>query len=554
MSSNTLTFTCIGNDASALAALHQRLTAAIGTEAEQWPEPLRSAFDDWERPYVTSASLHGQTLRFVIDSSSGDELEKSHFQALHAAGAEHIRVRTFYSQVGETKTIHIHGGKRIAAKLFPQPPLTEGERLYELVLEGKDTALAKEIKAGASPDAIVDGKPLLVHVARASLEKSFRALLDAQAALAPCLPWVQEVAAAIQSYGGGENETFLHTLISAPGADAAALWRSNELMRVLSRFPRQLAWLLAQDGVDVNAMLISDEVPPQEMGSLLFNSVELFEDSAETLDVLAAHGARSIRPTTMPDQRRIDRLYWRCRDAETIPQMAAAGVNLDTPVWNDFPLLRNLMRRPCAGLRPLTMANALLDAGASADFWMKPDDFRHEVLSNLFTAKDRVSSQSFPTEEDPPFDVTRDGALIVDFMRGLLERGLDANMEVTLTLTVMVLSRRLEQDIRYPRIRYRGPLLGAIACLLCGRGSDMRPLCLPLVELLMQHGASPQADAVAVTGPWQGGFSDVYLHGQWPGHTWHFASEGSVLERLRQRQADEPDDVDAQVIAALEQT
>lgn len=549
MSANTLTFTCIGPDVPALTALHQQLEAAIGVEAEQWPQPLQGCFEDWEKPYVMSASLRGQTLRFVIDGSAHDEFEKPNIQALHAAGAEHIRVRIWYGQVGETQTQHLHGGKRVPAKSFPAPTLSEGERLYELVLESKDAALAKEIRAGASPDAVVDGKPLFVHVAKARMEKSMGALFDAKVGLGQCLPWAQEIAGAMKDHGGNKSEAMLRALISAPGAQAAALWRAGEVLRPLSKFPEQLAWLMAQDGVDVNAMLHSDEAPPQDMGSLLFNSVEFFEDDPAVLAALAARGARSIAPAGMSAQRRIDRMYWGYRDAETVAQLAAAGVDLNTPTWGEHPLLRSLLRSPCVGQRPLTLATELLRAGASADFWMDPVAFQREVLTTAFNAHDRVLLRDCMADGDLPFDMARDGALIVELMRGLLAQGLDANMEVSLSM--MALGRR-GQDIRHPRLNYRGSLLGAVACVLCGRGSDMRPICLPLVKLLLAHGASPDAGAARVSGPSTQTLWDIYIHGDWPLNTGGFADTGSVLERLRQRQAQAPDEIDAAVLAALE--
>ncbi len=550
MSSNTLNFTCIGNDAQALETLHRQLQAAIGMDCDQWAAPLQAAFDDWNEPSVLSASLRGQTLRFLMDTASSDHLEKHHCQALHAAGAEHIRVRIFFGQVGETQTLYFHGGRRASAKLFPAPTLTEGERLYELVLDQKDAALAKEIKAGASPDEVVDGKPLVVHVAEAHLEKSLQALMMAKAALTPCLPWAHEVAAAIGSYGGKKSEAWLQALIEAEGADPAALWRSAGVVATLCKYPKVLAKLLARDGVDVNAMLVSDEEPHMEMGSLLFNSRELFEDDPAVLAVLTRHGARSIVQPDMPDETRLHRTLMGSRDADTVAQLVASGVNLDSPLGRGDTLLRSLLRHPYSGgARMLTMANELLQAGASADVFLQPDGFRREVLEPLFNATGRIAWRRFAPEGSEHFEVARDGGLVVEFMRGLLARGLDADLEVT--FKAMVLGFR-GPDTRYPPVRYRGPLLGAIACLLCGRGSDLRPLCLPLVELLLQHGASRDATAVAVSGRWQPNYDDMYLHGEWPGNAWEFAPEGSVLERLRQRQAQAPDAVDAKLIAMLE--
>lgn len=238
MSSNILTFTCVGADSLKLSVLHGHLAAAVGRYADQWPAPLQDCFDGWEEPFVASASLRGETLRFVLDSSSGDELERTHIQALHDAGATSIRVRIWYGQVAETRTLHYQAGKKIAAKAFPAPTLTEDERLLELLLEGKEAAFAKAIHGGAPHNAVVDGLPLLVHAAKARLGKAVSALLDAGADLVACLAWIDEVAEVIQSHGGGKTPALLRALIASPQADPAALWRSEPLLRVLCEHPR----------------------------------------------------------------------------------------------------------------------------------------------------------------------------------------------------------------------------------------------------------------------------------------------------------------------------
>ena len=111
--------------------------------------------------------------------------------------------------------------------------------------------------------------------------------------------------------------------------------------------------------------------------------------------------------------------------------------------------------------------------------------------------------------------------------------------------------------VEYLRVRVfnsqvgESAVLGAIACLVCGRGSALRPLCLPLVELLLSHGAWPHGAVERVTGPWQGGFDDVGVEGDWTQVAGDFQDTGTVLERLLQRQAQAPDPIDAAVIAAL---
>ncbi|RYF22759.1 MAG: hypothetical protein EOO33_14955 [Comamonadaceae bacterium] len=88
--------------------------------------------------------------------------------------------------------------------------------------------------------------------------------------------------------------------------------------------------------------------------------------------------------------------------------------------------------------------------------------------------------------------------------------------------------------------------------MICGRGSALRPLCLPLAELLLAHGASPHGAAERVEGPWEGGFDDIGVEGDWTQIAGDFQATGTVLERLVARQAQAPDAIDAQLIAALQ--
>lgn len=554
MSSNILTFTCIGTDASALTALHRHLTAAIGQNSEQWPEPLLACFEDWESPFVTSTSLRGETLRFVLDSSSGDELEKSHLQALHAAGATHVRVRTWYGQVAETRTAYFSAAKKVAAKAFPTPTMTPEEQLLELLLDGKEAPFVKAIKDGASPDAVVDGKPLLVHACKAQLGKAVQALFAAGVDPVACLAWIDDVADAINSHGGKKTPALLRQLVEAPQADPAALWRSRQLLFALCEHPELLEVLASREGVDVNAQIPSPRDPKELWGSLLFDSVNVFKDKPEVLAVLEKFGARSVPPPTMSDSRRLERLFWSERDAGTIAELAVAGVNLDVPLWEDrsISLLRHLLRSSMRGVRELTLANELLAAGASADFWMDPHAFQQEVRG-IFDGQDRLRFAGIELAmNDRPFEPERDGGLIVEFMAGLLARGLDASMTVTLRL-MKLKSHGRDWDYRYSPHRWQGPLIGAVALFLCGRGTELRSICVPLVELLIRHGASPDVAGELLERRPDEHLWDLHLHGDGTVEDWiNHPATGTVRERLRQRQAAAPDEIDAALLALMD--
>lgn len=544
MSANTYTFTCIGSDAVALGRLLALLQAAMQAPDAALSEPLDRLFEYWDAPMVTSASLLGTTLRCTVDTSAHDPLEKPQILAWHAAGAEYLRVQVFNSQVGESATTYYHAGKRIAAKAFPKPVLSEGERLHELVLEAKDGALAKEVKAGASPNATADGVPIVLVALRAGLVKSVRALHDAKVDWSACLPWAAEVADLIGACGGNQREAMLSGLLHAPGADLPALSRLERVARPVSAHPRLLQWLLAQRGVDVNALLVNDHTG-QATGSLLFHSVEFFQDRADVLKVLAACGARSVPPAQMSDVERLNRMCMGYRDAQTPAQLAAAGVDLDTPVWRDYPALRLVMRNYTGGLRYLRLAQDLLEAGVGEDCWRDPLVFEEEVLErllNVYWYEPGNVGGKLVSRLDADACQT-----LIDTLRRLLERGLGAGMEVSMDVDDL---ETRHQGVSPPRACFTGSLVGAVAGLLCVRGSLLRPLCLPLVELLLANGADPHAPCQRVIH--SRGRTHMWGWGNWPELDVSWPDGTSVLAYLQQRQAQVPDAIDAAVIAAMQ--
>ena len=544
MSANTYSFTCTGSDAAALAQLHALLKAAMQAPGCALHEPLERIFQYWDGPVVMSASLLGTTLRCTVDTSAHDPLEKPQILAWHAAGADYLRVHVFNSQVGESSTTYYHAGKRIPAKAFPKPVLSEGERLYELVLEAKDSALAKEVKAGASPNATADGVPIMVLALRAGLVKSVRALHDAKVDWSACLPWAAEVADLIGACGGNQREAMLSGLLHASGADLPRLSRLERVVRPVSTHAKLLQWLLAQPGVDVNALLVDDQ-SGQETGSLLFHSVEFFEDRADVLKVLTTSGARSVPPAQMSDVERLTRMCRGYRDAQTPAQLAAAGVDLETPLWREYPALRMVMRNYTGALVDLRLANDLLDAGAGVDYWKNPEAFQEEVVEPLLTVywyEPSNASSKLASRLD-----ANACQIVIDTLRRVLDRGVSAAMGVSLQVDDLETRHEGESP---PSACYVGSLLGAVAGLLCVRGSMLRPLCLPLVTLLLENGADPHAPCRRGIHLWARG--RIWGWGNWPELHDPWPEGMSVLAYLQQRQAEMPDAIDAAVIEAMQ--
>lgn len=538
MSANTFTLTCIGDEA-ALSVLHGKLQAAIVADStDNWPAPLDSVFEDWDRPSIRSASVRGATLRCMIHTSTSDGLELWQVLALHAAGVEYLRARVFNSQVGETDTTYYQAGKKIKAKAFPKLELSESERLYALVEEDKDTALAKEIKAGASVDAVIDGMPLFVHVLRNGMEKSVRAMADAKVDMGLCLPCASEVAENIHIYAGGKREALLAALLEQPAANLPVLARSAQFMRAVCVHPKLLKWLLAQDGVDPSARLYEDEA---EVGSLLFHSVEFFENRAEVLKVLHAAGARSVPMSDMTETIRLERTLRGYRDADTPAELIAAGVDLNQPLWRDYSILRLSMDSYMYTHRELQLMTDLMDVGANTNYWMDADALQQEVLKPLFSAYWYVNE--FEDRGCIRLDEARAQGILGIFGR-LLERGLNAKMSVSFSVRDATKMNEVEMP-------YKGSLLGAVACVLCSRGSSLRPLCLPLVELLLSHGADPEATGLLSTDHLGRNRIKIWVDGDEFAVGTPWSEETSILSFLRQRQTEVPDEIDAMVIEAM---
>lgn len=547
MSATTYTLTLIDKDAAALTRLQAMLCDARDAAGDRLAELLPSVFGTWDQPRVLSVSLFGNTLRCKIDASAHDTLEPAQILALQAVGPQHLKVTSFNSQDGEASTRCFKDGKPIAAKAFPQPMMSEGDRLLVLVQDAKDAALVKEIKGGASPNAIADGEPLVLHALRAGMLKAAKAMVDAGLDWSACLPWAPELADLIRSSGDPKAAELLGALLRAPGANLPELARLHEVMGAVSQHPKLLRWLLAEPGVDVNARL-KHASSGQETGSLLFHSVEFFDDRADVLKVLTAADARSVAPLHASDADRLHRLLRGYRDAESLSELRAAGVDLETSLrGDDSPLLSEVMRHYGGSARERRLVLELLDAHVRADFWLAPKTFVEDVLVPLLDVY-RFTPTLQHGEVRSEFDAEAARSILA-IVEALLARGLDANLRVALQTDDL----RTRHDAEAPpTVFFSGNLVSAVGGLLCVRGSLTRALCLPLVELLVSHGASCDTPCERSAQGWQR--ARVWTWGNWPelGEEW---LEGSSLsDHLRRRQAQAPDEVDAALLALMPST
>ncbi|WP_448680779.1 hypothetical protein [Pseudomonas nicosulfuronedens] len=469
MSENVFTLTCLHPDAQVLAELHEKLVCAREIpDPGQWPAPLNAVFGEWEQPCIEKLSLRGNTLRMSLQATSEDDLEGAQFRELTLAGAMHIRCHAWYSRVGETRCTFYSAGKRSSAKSFPDFSGNDAERLLMLIEDGDDKAVAKAIKSGADFRASVDRLPLFVHIAiQRELRKSIQACFSMGLNAADCQPHAEHMLLAVQESGIRQSQKLISVLLaSLTSQQAQAIWCNYRVINSLRPTARMLEGLLAS-GADVNAQLIIENAPVDEIyrGSLLFNSVELFEDDPQLVAVLQRHGAMSIPPPHISETSRMWRMLTAQRDADTPSQLAASGINLggQLPGSNETALEFALRRGR------LALAVALLDAGAPFGRVVEPKYFQSRLIENLLQ----------------PFSDTHAGhgyhLLLVEIMQRLLAEGLPVDLLTKATIN----GRRASQHF--------GTLLGVLP-LLCPPGSALHPVVMPLSRLLLLHGADPHAE------------------------------------------------------------
>lgn len=461
MSSNTFTWMCVGSDPQAIAALHAQMSEAMALPPEQWSPALQSIVGDWDAPQMCEVGMLGTSaLRCVIDTSAHDELEAAQRQALQAAGVEYLRSQVFYGQAGEREVKYYQGKKSISAKLFPMPPLPEAERLHALLLDGNSTAFAKEVKAGANPNAIVQGVPLYVQALM--VHNSMVSAIDkAPIDWSLCLPWVEEVVCAIANTEHRQAERMLREIFALPQLDVATLARNQRVLYALRYVPGALLFLLQRPGVDINARLQTEGA--ETMGSLWFHSVEILgKDNDVLLDALARMGARSVPPLQQSDWDRLYRMVMFYRDADTPAQLVAEGIDLNEVLQDtDVTALQYGFQGRWNSQR-LALALDMIQHGAHMRAWTPPEVFQNAILAPMF----HISFFSAETAQEtgyetPGIEVEQDGAAILAIWRNLLEQGLHPNMSLKI--------HAWHIGSRKGHWEYTGGLLGLVCCVAARR-------------------------------------------------------------------------------------
>lgn len=193
-------------------------------------------------------------------------------------------------------------------------------------------------------------------------------------------------------------------------------------------------------------------------GSLLFESVDLFNDDPELVALLQSHGAKDIPPEIFYSNRRLGRMLEGRRGAETIEEILSdTGVDLNAIVGGSPAAIYALRSKPSISLR-------LIKAGASIDEWLGPryiEDFVRHLAGNNANSLDEGEAQA-----------------VVEIFKLLLSSGQDASARCKAYIYV---SGSL-------RVFYDGTLFALLMLFCCVKGNKLASIRLPLAELFIKHG------------------------------------------------------------------
>lgn len=490
MSENYFKVECVAEPKEKLAPLLAELQKLERSGAYQG-----SLLSDWDNPVLTSFALYGNLLLFTLEASSHDMMGKAQVDALHTLGADYIRISAEYTQVGESETICFQAGKKISAKAFPKPILDDAGKAYMFIQDEQDSSLAALIKAGLDPDCIFTGRPLFVHACEHYLEKSIAALLKASVNLSACKPYTREVIYAISALEQQKDRHAVLAGLLAGGADVNEVWLTAE------GFYKDPAMteMLIEAGADINQPF------SEEQGSLLFHSAELFDDNPVLLALLERNGALAIAPEVQYDSDRLERLIYNLRGAETLEQLVAAGIDLNTSVGGEPAVVTALAIKP-------SIALGLILAGADVSQWLEPSYFQGKVLYHL-----ALNDSNRPLDDN-------EAAATLGIFRVLLERGLNPNLAC-------------QAHVYYQSstcFGYAGSLFLLLINFCCADGNKWSGLRKDLAKLLVAHGADINAPGARVTGLLGAPMLSVQLE---PEYVQGFANagSGSLLYHLEQQ-------------------
>lgn len=523
------------------------------------------------------------------DSAQQGSLTSRQLQAWLELGVTFLHYEFCDSQTDYRLTEYYHGLMEISAKEFKSREVStevpDPKKVVTQTKQGADAKVAQAIQRGVDINQIIAGLPLYVHVIRATypLPLAMAALAKQKVDWRLSISYTHQFIEGFLEFPTAKIVPMLKNLFEAAGQDLPQLLRHEAVWHLLLIMPEAMAWICQQEGVDLNAPVLhgslTDEpfgrIEPRSLitkepcncGSILYhiNSVgpalndELARmvnritgnfrrsDIDDCIAQLKQHGAIAIPPQQQSMTQRFISYLKDNEDAVGLPELVTQGLSLTTPLPDGEHPLALAAQYPESWDARIFKINELLNAGAEFEFWTNQDGFQRTVLKYVFDAEYRLTNNQTPHHKTAEkFTAAEFIDPVLNLFAYPLQSGLDLRQPFKLYLW---------QGKNH--LHFRGSMLGAITLLLCGRHSELRSWCLPLVRLLLAHGASIDAEIEAVDSSTTtfASYQQLQLTGSWQKVVGSFkkTAKASVLERLKQRQTLEgEDEIDAQVIQLLQ--
>lgn len=592
MSSIYIALKLVCTDAAAAKQLKDMLTAA-GPEFVRSAAPFAAVFASAEGTSlirVDGVSCRGEVVSFDYqDPAQQGSLTPDQLQAWKGLGVTFLQYEYCDSRTDYRLTEHHHGLMEISAKEFKARAVSsevpDARKVVTLTKQGADAKAAQAIQRGVDINEMVAGFPLYVHVIRAPYP-----LPLAMAALAKReMDWqlsthdAHRYVAGFLEFPAAKIGGLLQAMLRAAGPDLPSLMRQESIWHLLLVVPEAMAWVCQQDGLDLDAPLLHASLTDEPFGRLRSHSLitrepchcgsimhhinvadSVFYDELarsvnrvrgnfqpteidRSIALLKQRGAKAVPPLQQSLMQRLMGYLQDSEDAVSLPQLVDMGLSLTSALpGGEYPLAMAAQHPPTWEAK-LGKINELLNAGAATDAWNSHDGFRSTVLKYVFDAEFRLASlPADPSQAARKFSAGVHTDQVLKLLAHPLKHGLDVSQPFKLYLW---------QGRNH--LTFCGSLLGAIALLLCGRHSELRPWCVPMVRLLLAHGASgaDPAETVDTSAQVFASYGSLQLTGRWQAVVGPFKkmAQASVLERLVQRQATEGEDaIDMQVIELLQ--
>lgn len=591
MSSISIQLKLVCSDAEAAKQLKDAL-AAFDSAADRKSSALAAVFADaadLEQIRLDGVGSRAEVVSFDYqDSAQQGPLTRGQLQAWLELGVTFLQYEFCDSQTDYRLTEHHHGLMEISAKEFKARAVStevpEPKKVATLAKQGADSKVAQAIQRGVDVNAMIAGLPLYVQVisAKYPLPLAMAALAKREIDWRLSVHYAHQYIEGFLEFPALKMGVMLQDIFQAAGPDLSQLLRHEAVWHLLLVEPKAMAWLCQQDSVDLDAPVLhgslTDEpfgrIQPRSLitrepcncGSIMYHintadpgfydelarSVNKIRGNFQRSDIdasvtlLKERGAKAIPPTQLSVTQQLISYLQGSEDAPGLEQLIEMGLPLISKLPAGEHPLAMAAQYPPNWESKISKISELLSAGAKNEHWNSPEGFQETLLKYVFDAEFRLTSQQtedrknaskFPAEKH------------IDNVLNIFAHPLKHGLNVSHAFKLYLWNGR-------NHLHYRGGLLGAVTLLLCGRHSELRPWCVPLVRLLVAHGAAgnTQAEAVDSSTLMWASYGSLQLTGQWQPVVSAFkkTSKASVLERLEQRQASEGEDaIDAQVIQLL---